>query len=72
VLGFGLGEQEVGEGQAAHRLAEAAPHEAASVGVQAGGYVHRGRREVVGVPASPVAVVRQLEAAARLAPEQAG
>ena len=30
-LGVGLREQEVGEGQVAHRLTEATPHEAASI-----------------------------------------
>jgi len=69
-VGLGLCEQEVCQGQVAHRLAESTPHEAASVRARAAGQVHRNAGQVVSVSAPPVAVVRQLEAAVRLAAEQ--
>ena len=53
-VGAGLREQEVGEGQVAHRLVEATPHEAASVRARTTGRVHRNAGQVVSVSAPAV------------------
>jgi len=68
---FTFGKQEVGEGQIAHRLAEAPPHQASPIGMRATRQGHRCPGEVIGIPALTVAVIRQLEAASRLATEKA-